>query len=65
MKSFALQQFHDEFVRHGGIPIESPRILLLPCDIGSTLQLVRQWTSRRNRLRSDRAISDALGVQCG
>jgi uncharacterized protein (DUF885 family) len=34
---FSLQQFHDEFVRQGGIPIKLLRKVLLPGDTGPTL----------------------------
>jgi uncharacterized protein (DUF885 family) len=36
-KDFTLQQFHDEFVRQGGLPIKVLRKLLLPGDTAPTL----------------------------
>lgn len=34
---YTLQKFHDEFIRHGSIPIKQIRKLMLPGDTGSTL----------------------------
>jgi uncharacterized protein (DUF885 family) len=36
-KDFNLQQFHDEFVKQGGLPLKLMRKILLPGDQGSTL----------------------------
>jgi uncharacterized protein (DUF885 family) len=36
-KDFALQAFHDEFVRQGGLPIKLIRRIMLPGDTGPTL----------------------------
>jgi uncharacterized protein (DUF885 family) len=35
--AFSLRQFHDEFVRQGGLPIKLIRRIMLPGDTGSTL----------------------------